>query len=391
MTFLKNTSITFCALLTLVLGFAAANEAAVKSVPDSEAAASAIDSSDWAALYELLLFDSQESAENVSPVHRIVFGHACLATGHNSEAVAMFYASEDKRQTEPLDEYLVWCEQHVTDNCPVSRRYLLGDALARKGRIAEAIEQFDLVLDTDPDYTLALNSRGVTRWIAFRIDSSLTDFEVGCSQDLLAACRSDSHFADGYANQGVMGLVDAIEVDHAMSKFDKAIERDSTFWLAYSGKAMIAGSKGDYARFEKTLREIENRSGSTPFQIFNTGSTQSLDSLDARGYGKYLNAVGNMASAIDLKASISTSGVGVSFDVGSAYKAAGSGLTSLGDKISSFDNPVARVVGAGVRGGVFMFVKGGANLDILEEGVPRTSITWFLLNYPDPGAERGDQ
>lgn len=260
---------------------------------------------------------------------RILYGHAALAMGKNSAAVEHFYCATDSNG---LKAWLRWTEKLVVrkPNLPISH-YLRGDALARNGDIENALIELDKALKINPKDTLALNARGVVKWLLYEADQSKEDFELEAMDDLLRVIEISPNFADAWANRGIIGLRGRSDLLRARQSFERALSIDNKYWLALNGKACAHGTGGEYWAFQRDIKTISENAPNTPFLALNAGfsNTETLpDSL--RGVAIVLITI---------------------FKI--------------------------------VRGGVFLYLKDGENLLTFEGTTePKKIGTWFALNYP---------
>jgi tetratricopeptide (TPR) repeat protein len=169
------------------------------------------------------------------PVARLLTGHACLATNRNNEAMLLFMSIRDP---EPAGKCVAWvqglAERHRES---AVAQYLMGDALARAGRLDEAIDAFDRSLAIDPGFGLAWNARGVARAAKGDMDDAL--------MDLTQATRICPDLADAHANLGTYWVLMSV-APGAIQSFDRAIALDPACALAYNGRGCARFGKGDY-------------------------------------------------------------------------------------------------------------------------------------------------
>lgn len=348
---------------------------------------SALGADDWKNVKDILQgIVAQQPGSDACGIEsplRFLYGHASLATGANTEAVFYFYCPCDSFG---LRAWKAWTGKLIDDHkgsVSASMHYLTGDALARNSELREAITEFDAALAIDPAYVLALNARGVAKWVLFEQDSSLTEYELGAVEDLIAASKAAPDFADAWANRGLVGLRDFSALDRAKNMFDKAMSIDSTYWLALNGKAVSAGAAGEYWEFGKTIDHLMDKAPNTPYvQINAAPSGDKRVSPGARGvqqniFNNYVNPTLDAVSGGPIGGAVYV--IKVLQKVGSlSSEIMEKNLTLHGGNIGNTTADFLR----DMRGGVFMFVKDGENLAVAENGSPRLAGTWFTLNYP---------
>lgn len=338
--------------------------------------ASRLSSDDWKGLKKHL--EDIRGSEDLStdcfddaPL-RLLLGHAYLATGENTLAVNSFYCSGDTIGSPELAEWTKFAEILLSKNPEsASALYIMGDALARAGRYDDSVKRLDSALKRDPRHTLALNARGVVRWLIFERDSTMTDCEIGSVEDFIAAAGTDTPFADAWANRGLIGLRAGRHIDRAAAMFDEALERDEDFWLAMNGKAIAKGADGEFWKFNTINEILWKNAPDTPYLEANWRSDDVGG--DPRSRGAATVTYGISDGFRNMAADLRTHG----------WQNAIAGGTA------DYFSEVARMYGnafdaIGLRGGIYMVLRDGDNLVVNEDGSPRLAGTWFTLNYPAP-------
>lgn len=332
-------------------------DASILSLKSSEIER-ALATNDWGLIDKLLAKIRPKNVNvcNLESTFRILYGHVALATGKNNIAVEHFYCASDSNNSATLTLWYSWTKKLVERRPDLANSYYFyGDALARMGNLENSKQAFDRCIEIDSKHFLALNARGVIKWLIFKSDSLKEDYELESINDFIIAIRVSPDFADAWANRGVIGLRDEGDLTQAAGKFEKALNVDSTYWLALNGKAVANGASGKYWDFQHDIKEVMTNAPNTPFLNFNTGR-------DAKGKL--------------LEGSRGASGIEHKFNIGIDFKmpvVTPSFLGVLNIKAGYEMN----------RGGIFLFLKEGENL-IIENDNPRPLGTWFTLNYPLP-------
>src|SRR6185503_5193335 len=120
---------------------------------------------DWSKVVELL---AKVDGSTVSPVLRLIKGHACLALNRNNQAIELFASSANDHDRQ---EWRTW-SQMIAEKYPKQAiaLYLKGDAFARSKEWKAADECFEKALYLNPQCYLASNARGV---VAHAVGNSL--------------------------------------------------------------------------------------------------------------------------------------------------------------------------------------------------------------------------
>ena len=219
--------------------------------PDVE---NALLEANWQKVYDYLENDSS-LAEN--PVARLLMGHACLATNRNNASMLLFLSLKEESD---LKQWSEWTESLATRNPqnPVAI-YLYADAMARSGKLAEAIEKFTQALELKNDFALALNARGVASAMTNKLDNAQVDFYL--------ATKLAPDFADAYANLGTLGVFreTSMALDSGtVEAFNKALDINQEFALAYNGRGCIYFGSG---RFEEAAQDFSIASELSPILL----------------------------------------------------------------------------------------------------------------------------
>jgi len=134
--------------------------------------------------------------EGLSPVERLLAGHAELTLNRNNESMASFLSvlSPDDSADE-LGQWLQWAREFREKN-PASAIacYFEGDALARLQQWPAAIDAFNAGLKLAPGNALLLNARGVSFAATWEMDRAVVD--------LTAATKANPRLADAFQNLG---------------------------------------------------------------------------------------------------------------------------------------------------------------------------------------------
>lgn len=152
---------------------------------------SAIGRADWSTVAKLTA-----TSKTLHPVVlRLLKAHALLGLNQSNEAVCLFMSV-----TAPADlaRWEAWTRGLATRGPQsASGHYLLGDALARQRRWAEAFQSFQAALDHDPRFAMALNARAVTYAVTGDVDRARLDLKSAAE---VSPLLGDVHLTTGYLN-----------------------------------------------------------------------------------------------------------------------------------------------------------------------------------------------
>ena len=100
-----------------------------------------------------------KKSQTTSPVCRAIWGHACLATNRNNEAVFLFLSIGSKVDLKKWDQWTAEFLAEHPENCVA--HYFRGDAFARQGEGDKAIEAYSSSLDKKSDFVLPMIGMGI--------------------------------------------------------------------------------------------------------------------------------------------------------------------------------------------------------------------------------------
>jgi tetratricopeptide (TPR) repeat protein len=115
------------------------------------------------------------------------------------------------------DSETVWSRTLACITNNEAAHYNLGNALLRKGRVEDAITQYELALEIKPNYADAHMNLGLALLQMARRDDAITQFEKA------VAIKPD--FAEAHFNLG-SSLAQLGRMDEAILQFQKAVELD---------------------------------------------------------------------------------------------------------------------------------------------------------------------
>lgn len=196
----------------------------------------AVLSPNWPAVFTRLQADATQAGD---PVARLLLGHASLATNRNNASLMLMLSVQEP---EDLQRWVAWTTgllQRYPHNAVVL--YLAADAAARAGRLAEAIEGFTNAIQTQQDFALAWNARGVAHVLTNQWDKAWGD--------LYMATKLAPSLADAYANLGTLSVVQEVSLrqgDAALEAFNHALTLNPQFALAHNGRGCLYFGSGDF-------------------------------------------------------------------------------------------------------------------------------------------------
>jgi Tfp pilus assembly protein PilF len=173
----------------------------------------------------------------VSPIPRLIKGHACLALNRNDESLCLFQSVVSK---EDVTQYQTWATSFANHNKKSAiAHYFEGDALARGQAWDDSLREFSSGLQQSPDHPLLLNARGIVFAQERKWYDAIADFE--------GAIKAKPDLADAYANRGTMNLHKKAGSKGAIEWLEKALAHSKEFSLARynQGFARVASGSAD--------------------------------------------------------------------------------------------------------------------------------------------------
>jgi len=153
------------------------------------------------------------------------------------------------------DPVHVWAEAVETAPNQWEAHYALADALREQQRCAEALPEYETVLQLSPAHRDAANNLGICLAQLGRYDQARAAFE--------AAVQIDPTFARACNNLGNLALVTG---DHAAARreFARALNLDHGNVTARRQLAAVSEADGDYAEAVRYCHELMGLQGRTP-------------------------------------------------------------------------------------------------------------------------------
>ncbi|HEV3271780.1 MAG TPA: tetratricopeptide repeat protein [Candidatus Methylacidiphilales bacterium] len=122
----------------------------------------------------------------------------------------------------------------------------LGVALEAKGRISDAMEQYEQALRINPDYAEAHNNLGLLLARTGRINEAIEQFNQ--------ALRLEPDYADAHYNLGV-ALVETGQSPEAMKEFERALRANPHFAEAHNNLGVILEQSGQVSEAIQQYQE----------------------------------------------------------------------------------------------------------------------------------------
>ncbi|NQT18119.1 MAG: hypothetical protein HQ592_00330 [Planctomycetes bacterium] len=227
---------------------------------ENRAAAAALDEN-WSEVAKILgTVDESE----LSPVGRLLKGHACLALNRNNESLCLFLYSAGQTDIERWDR---WTKYFMTEHPDAEiAMYLRADAHARLEKWEKARERLDAFLrrypqldevpvtfrEKEPHVALALNARGVV--LCALGEDGLASLDINAARELCP------ELADAHATAGARAVLISQGASAAKDAFDEAIRHSTQFAMAFNGRACarIALSPREFDKAESDLKIAAN-------------------------------------------------------------------------------------------------------------------------------------
>lgn len=156
---------------------------------------------------------------------------------------------EDEEWVETIVEEEIYDDEDVEEIVEIAEEYIEGDDYDG------ALVAYDELLDRDPYNPVYIRDRANTHMLRGGYDYAVRDY------DRLLEVRTEpkAEDADLYYNRGCAHLA-AGRLDHAIADFNKSIELNETYSLAYNNRGATFARKGDFDQaivdFDKAI-EIE--------------------------------------------------------------------------------------------------------------------------------------
>ena len=140
------------------------------------------------------------------------------------------------------DEIIEICTQIInhpdTDNLQKAEAYLSrGNAYINKSEPNRAIQDYDKIIELDPNYADAYNNRGAAFGLKKEHDRAIQDYDK--------AIELNPEYAEAYDNRGI-SYEHKGEYDRAIQDFNKAVELDLEYARAYYNRGNVYARKEDH-------------------------------------------------------------------------------------------------------------------------------------------------
>lgn len=210
----------------------------------------AILAEDWAGVAELL---DSVNAETVSPVDRLLKGHAALALNRNNESSCLFYsivAADSVGMEENIKEWVSWTQRFATKHPKKAiAHYFEGDARSRSEQWDAALTAFDQALQFEPNHALTLIARGLVYAITERWNEALVDLSRAGSQG--------DNYAEAYASLGALWLMKKDGAKGAEEAFNKSLNISPDYATALYGRGSVRSVLGKWEEAEQDLEQVK--------------------------------------------------------------------------------------------------------------------------------------
>jgi tetratricopeptide (TPR) repeat protein len=223
----------------------------------------------WGAVAKALA-GKEEAA--LSPIARMVLGHAHLATNRNNESLVLFWSSMSYRAH--CQAWHAWTGELLRrhpDSAMAS--YLQGDALARLGRHEQAARAFDAALARDPKLHLARHARGVLRCAQGDLEAALVD--------LVTATKGAPQLSEAHASLGAL-WVRWRAPEGAKRAYDDALKLVPDFALALNGRGCACYGMGRWNSARTDLQDASRLSAQSPSEALATVNLIALEEAEAQ-------------------------------------------------------------------------------------------------------------
>ena len=203
---------------------------------------------EWNRVIELLTKDNNDYEK---PVPKILLAHGSLATNRNNAATLLFLSIQKKEELSSWSEWTSGLLDTHPDNCVA--QYLAGDGLARTGSLADAIQAFSRITESDKscdhEKGLSYNARGIVHVLKKNPANAWTDF--------ILAVRYFPNLADAHANFGALSVFQEVSIrqgTEALKSLNKALELNPQFALAYNSRGCLYFGNGQFEQAAEDFR-----------------------------------------------------------------------------------------------------------------------------------------
>jgi len=164
-------------------------------------------------------------------------------------AIVLALVTESYAQTQYWrDTQSLWEHAANTTNDNYIAHYTLGNVLAQKRQVDEAIEHYRKSLQIDPDYVQTHNNLGIAYAELGRFDEAISEYET--------ALRLRPDFAEASSNLGVV-LATVGRPDEAIARFEQALRVRPDYAEAHLNLAYIFAQRGRGDEAERHLAEAK--------------------------------------------------------------------------------------------------------------------------------------
>ena len=139
----------------------------------------------------------------------------------------------------------LWDHTRQVTSGNFSASYWVGIALARQGRVAEAIPYYVESIRINPAYEPARNELGYALWLQGRVDEGIAQF--------LEALRINPRFAEAHNNMGAL-LWSQGKADEAAAQFSEALRVRPEYAEAHKNLAAVLLNQG---KPDQAIRELQ--------------------------------------------------------------------------------------------------------------------------------------
>lgn len=159
-----------------------------------------------------------------------------------------------------------------------------GVSYDNEGQYDKAISNYGKVIEMNPKFYQAYNTRGGVYYKKGQYDQAISDFNV--------AIEINSDYAEAYFNRGIVYNEKSI-YDKAISDFTKALEINENYAKAYSSRGITYFNKAKYDQAISDFKKAIEINPSDAKSYYNRGNVYSEKGL-------YDQAISDFNEAIDI-------------------------------------------------------------------------------------------
>jgi len=201
-------------------------------------------------------------------------GHSAIINGDYRTATEVFGRAQQPGQASQLRE---WAESLLAGHGEsAGGLLLLGDALARENRGAEALGRMNRAVEIAPKWAAAFNARGAIHVLTGNLERADSDFAT--------AVALEPSLADAHANRGLVLLAQG-QPKQAIDSLTLAVDRNSDHAMARYARGIAYAQLADWTSSAKDLQSSQQELASLAWARSNQDKVAQMRQSTARPSG----------------------------------------------------------------------------------------------------------